>query len=210
MKALIVSGGTPPTEDIFLDEVKTCDILIGADKGCETYFKYGFMPDYALGDFDSISDSYKEKLKSTNVIKYNSEKDNTDSEIALLKAIELKVDEICILGVTGTRMDHVLGNLGLLNIALENKVKCYMKDSNNLIMLVNKEISLKDKGYKYISFQPFGESIKNFSIKGAKYEVNNSILSFGNNRFVSNEFLDNNDIDINFESGKILIIYSKD
>lgn len=210
MKALIVSGGTPPTEEIFLQEVKTCDILIGADKGCETYFKYGFTPDYALGDFDSIDYSYKEKLKSTNVIKYNSEKDNTDSEIALLKAIELNVDEICILGVTGSRIDHVLGSLGLLNIALENKTKCYIKDSNNLIMLVGKDISLKDKGYKYISFQAFEESIKNFSIKGAKYEVNNLILKFGDGRFISNEFLDNKDIDISFESGKILIIYSKD
>ena len=210
MKALIVSGGTPPAEDIFLEEVKTSDILIGADKGCETYFKHGFTPDYALGDFDSISDSYKEKLKSTNVIKYNSEKDNTDSEIALLKAVELNAKEICILGVTGTRIDHVLGSLGLLNIALENKIKCYIKDSNNFLMLVDKHICLKNKGYRYISFQAFGEEVKDFSIKGAKYEVSNSILKLGDGRFISNEFLDNEDINISFEKGKILIIYSKD
>ncbi len=210
MKALIVSGGTPPTEEIFLEEVKTSDILIGADKGCETYFKYGFTLDYALGDFDSISDSYKEKLKISNVIKYKSEKDNTDSEIAILKAIELNVDEICILGVTGSRIDHVLGSLGLLNIALENKTKCYIKDSNNLIMLVDKKTLLKNRGYKYISFQAFGDSIKNFSIRGAKYEVNNCTLGFGDGRFISNEFLNDKDIDISFKSGKILIIYSKD
>ncbi|MDO4534701.1 MAG: thiamine diphosphokinase [Clostridium perfringens] len=210
MKALIVSGGTPPTEDIFLQEVKTCDILIGADKGCETYFKYNFIPDYALGDFDSINDFYKEKLKLTNVIKYNSEKDNTDSEIALLKAIELNADEICILGVTGSRIDHVLGSLGLLNIALENNVECYIKDKNNIIILTNKDISLKDKGYKYISFQAFGENIRSFSIKGAKYEVNNCLLSFGDGKFISNEFLNSEDINIKFQNGKILIIYSKD
>lgn len=210
MKALIVSGGAPPTEEIFLEEIKNSDILIGADKGCETYFRYGFTPHYALGDFDSINDFYKEKLKYTKVIKYNSEKDNTDSEIALLKAIELNADEICILGVTGTRVDHILGSLGLLNIALENNIECYIRDTNNLIMLTDKDITLYNKGYKYISFQSFREVVEKFSITGAKYEVKDSILSFGDGRFVSNEFLDNKEINITFKNGKILIIYSKD
>lgn len=210
MKALIISGGTPPTEKLLLEEIKNSDILIGADKGCETYFKYGFTPHYALGDFDSIDDFYKEKLKNTKVIKYNSEKDNTDSEIALLKAIELNADEICILGVTGTRLDHVLGSLGLLNIALDNNVKCYIRDTNNLIMLTDKDTTLSNKKYRYISFQAFREDVKNFSITGAKYEVKDNILSFGDGKFVSNEFLGNKEMDITFKNGKILIIYSKD
>ncbi len=210
MKVLIVSGGTPPTEKLLLDEIKNSDILIGADKGCETYLKYGFTPHYALGDFDSIDNLYKEKLKDTKVIKYNSEKDNTDSEIAFLKAIELNADEICILGVTGTRIDHVLGSLGLLNIAIDNNIKCYIRDNNNLIMMTDKSMTLYNRGYEYISFQAFKEDVKNFAITGAKYEVKDSILSFGDGKFVSNEFLGNKEINITFKSGKILIIYSKD
>lgn len=210
MKALVISGGTPPKKEILLEEIKNSDILIGADKGCETYFKYNFTPDYALGDFDSIDEIYKEKLKDTKVIKYNTEKDNTDSEIALLKAIELKADEICILGVTGSRIDHVLASLGLLNIALENEIKCYIRDENNFITLINKDSILEDKGYKYISFQAFGENVQGFSIEGAKYNINNALLTFGSGMFVSNEFLNENNINVTIKSGKILIIYSKD
>ena len=54
------------------------------------------------------------------------------------------------------------------------------------------------------------EQVKDFSIKGAKYEVSNAILKLGDGKFISNEFLDNKNISINLKSGKILIIYSKD
>ena len=209
MRALIVSGGTPPSERIFKDELKKCQLFLGADSGCETYFKYNVMPHYALGDFDSIGEEYREKLKCTNVIKFNSEKDNTDSELAVLKAIELGAREIVLLGFTGTRIDHMLSNLGLLNTCLDNRVKAYIRDNNNTIYLIDKPTILKDSMGKYISFQAFGEDVENFSIKGAKYELENYNLTFGNGRCVSNEFL-NGYISINFKKGKILIIYSND
>lgn len=209
MRALIISGGTPPSERIFKEEMEKCQLLLGADSGCETYFKYGITPDYALGDFDSIKNEYKEKLNSTNVIKFNSEKDNTDSEIAVLKAIELGAKEIMLLGFTGTRIDHTLSNLGLLNTCLKNGVKAYIKDSNNIIHIIDKPTSLKGNKGSYISFQAFGEEVEDFSIKGAKYELDSYTLTFGDGRCVSNEFLDGS-IRINFKKGKVLIIYSND
>lgn len=209
MKALIVSGGTPPDERIFKEEIKGCKLLLGADRGCETYFKYNVTPDYALGDFDSISKEYKEKLECTNVIKYNSEKDNTDSEIALLKAIDLGAKEIILLGFTGTRLDHTLSNLGLLNICLKNNVKAYIRDNNNIICIADRPGNVKYISGYYVSFQAFGGDVEDFSIRGAKYELDNYKLTFGDGRCVSNEFL-NGDIRINFKKGKILIIYSKD
>lgn len=209
MRALIISGGTPPNERILKEEIEKCQLLLGADSGCETYFKYNIIPDYALGDFDSIKQEVKEKLKLTNVIEFNSEKDNTDSEIAVLKAIELGAKEIVLLGFTGTRIDHTLSNLGLLNICLKNNVKAYIRDNNNIIWLVDKSITLKGNKGTYISFQAFGEDVEEFSIKGAKYELEDYTLTFGDGRCVSNEFL-MEDIEINFKKGKILIIYSND
>lgn len=209
MKAVIISGGTPPNQKIFNEEILNANILLAADKGLESFLYYNIEPHYALGDFDSINLKIMEKIKKTKILKYNSDKDSTDSEIALLKAIELGIDEIVLLGVTGTRIDHMLSNLGLLDICLNNNVKAYIRDSNNKVLLTNKSIKLYGSPGQYISFQCFGEPVKNFSIKGAKYELNNHMLSFGDRRCVSNEFLEN-PIEVIFKEGKVLIIYSND
>lgn len=209
MKAVIISGGTPPKEEILKEEILNANILIAADKGLESFLYYNIEPHYALGDFDSINVKIMNKVKKTKIVKYNPDKDNTDSEIAVLKAIELGAEEIVLLGVTGTRIDHMLANLGLLDMCINNNINAYIRDSNNKILLTNKSIKLYGNPGQFVSFQCFGQTVNNFSIKGAKYELNNYTLSFGDRRCVSNEFL-NGSIEVTFKEGKVLIIYSND
>lgn len=209
MKCLIVSGGTPPSYEIFIEELNNADILIAADKGAETYFRYGVTPHYILGDLDSVQDISKEFMNSTEVIRFNPEKDFTDSELAVNEAIELGAKELTLLGFTGTRMDHFIANLGLLEKCLKRRVRATIKDSHNEISLVDKKTSFFGKEGQFITFQALEEKVRGFSIKGAKYELENYTLSFGDPRTVSNEFL-NKPIEIDFETGKVLVIYSND
>lgn len=209
MKALIIAGGEKPSKELLESEVRNSDVLIAADKGVEAFLINGFTPDYALGDFDSISEEFKESLKNLNIEKFNPEKDSTDTEIAFLKAINLGAKEIAFLGVTGTRLDHVLANLGLLRSALEKGVEAYIIDNNNKIMLKNKSTILKKEFGDYISFQAFGEAVENFCIKSSKYPLNNHKLLLGDSLCVSNEFIDEN-MEISFDKGEVLVIYSRD
>lgn len=209
MKALIIAGGKKPSYSLLKNEIKDCSILIAADKGVEAYIQNGFFPDYALGDFDSIGEEYKHILDKIKVEKFNPEKNNTDTEIAFLKAISLGATEIAFLGVTGTRLDHVMANLGLLREALKRDIKAYIIDDNNKIYLKNKGIRLKKEFGDYISFQAFGSPVNNFSIKGSKYELYNHKLLIGDSLCVSNEFIDEY-IDISFKEGEVLVIYSRD
>ena len=50
------------------------------------------------------------------------EKDDTDTGLAIQKAIETGADEILMIGGTGTRLDHVMGNFGQLFYAHTAKV----------------------------------------------------------------------------------------
>ncbi|MGG5462357.1 thiamine diphosphokinase [Clostridium sp. B9] len=209
MKALIIAGGEKPSKELLESEAKNSDVLIAADKGVEAFLINGFTPDYALGDFDSISEEFKERLKDLNIERFNPEKDNTDTEIAFLKAINLGATEIAFLGVTGTRLDHVLANLGLLRSSLEKGIEAYIIDNNNKIMLKNKSTILKNEFGDYISFQAFGESVDNFSIKSSKYPLSNHKLLLGDSLCVSNEFVDEY-MEISFEKGEVLVIYSRD
>ena len=59
------------------------------------------------------------------------------------------------------------------------------------------------------TFLAYCDKVENFNIKNAKYDLENYTLYLGDNRTVSNEFLED-DIEVEFTKGKILVIFSKD
>ena len=211
MKAVIISGGKEPSKDILFREIQDADIIIGADKGCEVLYKYDITPDYILGDFDSANDeiinSIEERAKKK--ITYKREKDYTDTEIAYNLAVEKGANEIILLGATGTRYDHSLSNLGLMLRGVKSSIKVKVIDDNNFIFLTDKSITLQGNKGDIISFQAYCDEIKNFNISGAKYNLSNYTLKLGDGITTSNEFLDE-DIRVSFDSGILMILYTKD
>ncbi|WP_097025540.1 thiamine diphosphokinase [Clostridium peptidivorans] len=212
MKAVIITGGQMPSSDIVREEVKDAEYIICADRGAEVAYKYGIEPNEIIGDFDSIDKSILQSFKDKNIpiIKFPAEKDDTDTTIAIGEVLKRKVDELVILGATGSRIDHVLGNIGLLIKCLKQKVKCYIRDDNNIILLTDKNITLNYRGYKYFSLLSYGETVNGLTIEGGKYPLNNYELQLGDSLAVSNEFLLGKSVEINFKSGLLLIVESRD
>lgn len=212
MKALIVSGGEKPSKELLKEVASKSELIIGADKGCDSLYDSHIIPKYIVGDFDSANIEKVDYLKECGAIKleFNPEKDFTDSDSALNIAIEEGATEIIFLGVTGTRLDHTFGNLGLLISALKRGVNATIINENNKIFMVKNSISLKrDIKYKYISFLSYGSVVKGLNIRNAKYNLEKYDLVIGDTMTVSNEFIDEN-IEIEFESGILLVIYSND
>jgi len=211
MRALIVSGGRAPTEELLTEYLTNSDIIIGADRGCEALLRYNVVPTYILGDFDSASKETINRLEEMGVckFKYKTEKDYTDTELAFNLALDKGATEIIMLGVTGTRYDHTLGNIGLLLKALEVNVDAKIVDENNKIYLINKNIKLNGKVGDIISLQAYFQTVKSLTIKGAKYELNNYDLKIGESITTSNEFLDK-PIEISFKDGILMVLHTKD
>lgn len=211
MKAVIVSGGFAPSDNLLKEELKSSTVLICADSGGNCLYKNKIVPEYLLGDFDSID---KEALKSfknsgCKIEKYPVNKNFTDTEIAFNKAVELKVDEIVFLGLTGNRIDHLFGNIGMLKKCLKHNIKAYIKDDNNSIEIINKSTTIKGNEGETFSLYAYCDLVKSLSIIGAKYKLDEYDLTLGDSRTVSNEFLDN-EVNIVFTSGIILLFRSKD
>lgn len=212
MRVLIVSGGLEPSYDILHEALNKTEIIIGVDRGCTYLLKNNVKPMYIMGDFDSISKDTYNKLSDNTIVKveFNPEKDFTDTEAAFDFAINnLKATEIILLGATGKRIDHFIGNLGVLKRALNRGVKAFIKDEYNEIYLTNKNHVIEETNYKYISFQAYENEIKDFSIKKAKYELDNYTLRFGDPLTISNEFI-GTPIEVRFTNGTLIIIKSKD
>lgn len=212
MRALIVSGGEKPSKKLLSELASKSELIIGADKGCDSLYDFNIIPKYIVGDFDSANIEKVKSLEECGAIKleFNPEKDFTDSDSALNLAVEKGANEIILLGVTGTRLDHTFGNLGLLISALKKGVKATIINENNKIFLTNSSILLnRDRKYKYISFLSYGDVVRDLNIKNAKYNLKNYNLFIGDTMTVSNEFI-NETIEVEFRSGMLLVVYSND
>lgn len=212
MKIVIVSGGKPPSYSLVTKELQDSSFLICADSGGNCLYKYNIIPDYLMGDFDSINEdamSFFLKENKCNVERYPSDKDFTDTELVFNKALELGAKEIIFLGCTGTRIDHLMGNIGILIKCLDSNIKGCIKDDNNCIEITNKSVKIRENYGTTFSLQAYSNVVKNLTIKGAKYELVNYDLAVGDARTISNQFL-YEEVEITFDEGVILIFYSKD
>lgn len=214
-KTVIVSGGS-------LDEEFTLSILcdpevehvIGVDKGLAFLYRHQIFPDVIVGDFDSlpgeILEFYKEKTQIP-IREFNPVKDATDTEIALRLAIENGWDQIAVLGATGTRLDHVWGNVQTLKAALDAQTDACILDAHNRIRLVQSGICLKktDSFGDYFSVFALGGMVEDLTIRGAKYPLTEHCLVPYDSLCVSNQF-DSDEIEITFSKGTLILMETKD
>ena len=212
IKTLIVSGGN--VEDNILNELKgKVDYIIASDRGLEELDKNNVIPNYIIGDFDSINKKILDKyVNNKNVVvkKLNPEKDYTDTHMALKLAIQLKSTDITILGAIGTRLDHTIANVHILKEALDNNAECKIINSNNEIQLINKITTIKfNDNYKYISLIPLTTKASGITLKGFKYHLENASLEIGQSIGISNEQIDEY-AEIDLKKGVLMLIKSKD
>lgn len=211
MKAVIIAGGRPPSEKLLKNELEYCNFLIAADSGCNYLYKYNIIPDYIIGDFDSIDSEVFEFYKNNNCIikRYPKDKDYTDTELAFILASDLNVNKITLLGVTGSRIDHLIGNVGILLKGLDNNINIIIKDDNNEIFMIDSPIIIEGEKGKVFSIQSYCNVVENLTIKGAKFNLNNYNLKLGDSLTLSNEF-EKSKVEITFDKGVLLILYSYD
>lgn len=215
MKTLIVTGGDINLEQLreYGEEYRKQNI-IAVDKGLEKLSKLNITPTHVVGDFDSISKEILEQYQNNKQIifhKYNPEKDNTDTDIAMKLAIGLKSDTITILGALGKRMDHSLANIHILKYALDAKIPCQIVDNYNRIYLIGDKHTLyKNKTYgKYISLIPLTSRVEGITLKGFKYPLTNYSMPIGLSLGISNEIIEKV-ASIEIRKGVLIVIESKD
>ncbi len=212
---MIISGGRVDTAFTLeqLEKIKP-EIVIGVDGGLSFLYENHIMPTHIVGDFDSVApeivEYYRQKTRVP-VREFNPIKDASDTELAVNLAVELKVNQLWILGATGTRLDHVWANVQILKIAHDAGVKAYILDANNRISLVEKEVYLtKEKAYgTYFSVFPLGGNVLNFTIEGAKYPLLNHVLSPYNSLCISNEIVEK-EVRITFPEGIVVLMETQD
>jgi len=190
------------------------DIYIAADSGIETALKLNIKPDIIIGDFDSYDlselnrNGYTDDIK---IIKYPSEKNDTDSMLAVKYALESGYKNIAVIGGIDGRIDHTLANLFYLKYIKINGGDGYITEGyNKIIYIANSSVKIY-KEYKYVSILPVSPEISGVTLKGVKYPLINANVRFEEPYTVCNEIL--NDVEygeIEIKNGEALICQCDD
>ena len=215
MRFLIVSGGEA-TDEFVENVIKRggYDVILAADSGMDFLYRTKILPDIIVGDFDSVDPEVLEffrEYEEIDICALNPVKDDTYTEFAIRESIRRGATEITIIGGTGTRLDHVLGNISLLGIGLEEDVRMELLDANNRIRMTDHSVVLKKKQQygKYLSLLPYSEKVTGVTLKGVKYPLDNYTMGGFNSLGISNEIVDE-EASIELKSGRLLVIESRD
>jgi thiamine pyrophosphokinase len=164
---VIVADGTFPRHDIPLAYIKNAARIVCCDGSVGSLLKAGYIPDAIVGDMDSISvemaDMYRDRIFC------DGNQDTNDLTKAVNWCSERGYSDIIIVGATGKREDHTIGNISLLT-EYSKYVKAFMvTDTGFLLPLLNssKVISLPGQQVSIFSIDPETE----ISSEGLRYPL---------------------------------------
>lgn len=198
MRVILIANNAP---DNILDiiSIENDDLVIAVDGGFDVALKQKINVNLVIGDLDSIKNS--KKLKDYETIKLKSEKDETDSYVAVDYAFTHSNHVYLIGGIQGNRIEHFLANLTLFN----SFPKLMILDNNSRIYLLENGKHLLQKS-KFYSFFSYDEAT--ISLIGFKYPLNNYILKRFDPLCISNEVV-NKYGEIEISKGSVLVVETK-
>lgn len=211
MKGLVVSNGEVSDLNQLKYISKGVDFIISADGGTNYILKAGIKPDLVVGDLDSIDKDVLSKIKGENIqiLKFPSHKDYTDTELALKYLADRKFEEVILMGVTGTRIDHTLANVHLLYNLFQKGIKGIIINEKNTIYITDDELEIEKEEGTFVSVIPINLNGAKVTLKGFLYETDRADFHFSSTFGISNEIVEKKGY-VKVEEGICLIIKSKD
>ena len=130
--------------------LENADYIIAADGGLKHLNSLNISPTAIIGDMDSTSPEMLENHKTAEIIKFPSKKSQTDTELAIEYLQSKGYEKIFLIGATGKRLDHELGNIFLM---INTPGQLFIIDKNTITFAI-------DSTFSTISFQrPIGSIV---------------------------------------------------
>lgn len=211
MSAVIIASGSQVDINVIKEENIHVDYVICADGGLEKAARLNLIPNIIIGDLDSVNSDVLNYYLNKNVpmLKFPKEKDYTDMELAIEHAIEKDFDDIILIGATGTRLDHTMTNILLIEKYFKRGIKIKIIDNNNIIQMAEQGMELNNRKNSYVSIVPVSDKISGVTLKGFKYPLNDVEVKRGSTLCISNEISEESG-SITIKEGNAILFLSKD
>ena len=184
-KCIILANGKPPVKSVLtLLKRKGYSVLICADGGANTARKFNVLPDYIIGDLDSVKKETLKYYTDKSVVISIKRQNDTDVEKCIKYAIKKKLNDIVLIGVTGDRLDHTFCNLGII-LKFSHLIKIRIIAENSFLAPYTGNIKIKTCSGETISLYGFNAKTRILS-EGLYYPLKNISLPFGIKESTSN------------------------
>ncbi len=211
MKAIVVAGGDAVAQDAAL--LSGADVVIAADSGAHWLETSGVLPDLVIGDMDSIDPALLERLvaQGIEVERHPTEKDASDVELAVSRAVADGADQVVILGALGgERLDHEIANLLLLVDRRWNGIDARAVRGGTTVRALRGEgrRELDGSTGDLVTLLPLGSDATGVRTEGLRYPLDGDTLESGRSRGLSNE-IERAQASVSLEGGTLLIIETR-
>jgi thiamine pyrophosphokinase len=109
---VIVADGSFPQHDIPLGYLRNASRIVCCDGSAQNLVLAGMIPDAIVGDMDSLNDDFLNRFADRIYLDENQETNDLTKAVSWCSDMGYK--DIVIIGATGKREDHTLGNISLL------------------------------------------------------------------------------------------------
>lgn len=208
--ACLVLNGQLDDYDYIRDVVNynKYELIIAVDGGANHLYKMGIMPNYILGDLDSIDEEIRKYYEPSEVVfkKFPTKKDETDAELAVWLVEEEGLLGIDIYGALGGRIDHELANIQLLYYILERGMyPRIISENEEIYILKNDEMNLKGNIGDIVSIIPIMGDARGITLANMEYSVEELDLKYSITRGISN-VMEAEEAFINVRDGCMLVV----
>jgi thiamine pyrophosphokinase len=188
MKVGVILHGDPP-EDAVLERLRGCDAVIAADGAAQELLRAGIVPTVIVGDMDSLDPDTQRWADSMGVEweRHPAEKDETDGELAVKRALAMGATRVVLVGLHGGRTAHFLANLRMLRRLHEARVDAVALGHGEELRFVaaGEDLDLTGAAGRPLSLVPInGDAV--VSLQGTRYDGDRIILEALGTRGISN------------------------
>ena len=208
MHWVLLANGPLTLSPVIRKVIFSADRLIGVDGGSRHLRPLDVRPHLAVGDMASIPQNLLQDYRQAGVELHlhPPKKDATDLELALELALARGATRISILGGTGGRLDHTLGNLFLLSRCLPAGVPARIMDQEQCVHLTDQSLTISGAIGDTLSLLPATPEACGVSLSGLEYPLSDATLTFGTSWGMSNVFVETQ-ATVTLRSGRLFVFH---
>ena len=181
--------------------------VVAADGGAATALAFGLHPDVVIGDLDSIDAATLHELELRNVAleTFPRDKDATDGQLAVARALRARPRELLLLGfLGGPRLDQAVANV-LLLVRIEAPATLLDEHNECTLLRPGEARTWRPEAGEIVSLLPVGQGAEGVRTRGLRWPLDGEALALGDTRAISNEPIDPAEARVSLERGLLLL-----